>query len=108
MIFPADENGDVLRRMLAAGDDLTKPRDIDFNHVFAKEEEAQRFVDAVRQLGFDKVSHRFWSEKKMWDARVVVFMTPAHADISRIESKFDSLAREFLGRADGWGCLAVQ
>ena len=36
MTFPADDNGDVLRRMLTTGDDLTKPRDIDFDHVFAK------------------------------------------------------------------------
>jgi hypothetical protein len=28
--FPKDENGDVLRRMQADGDDLSKARDIDF------------------------------------------------------------------------------
>lgn len=34
MIYPNDPNGDVLRRMEAEGDNLTKPRDIDFTVVF--------------------------------------------------------------------------
>ena len=33
MEFPDDENGDVLRRMAANGDDLTRPRNIDFTVV---------------------------------------------------------------------------
>jgi hypothetical protein len=107
MSFPADGNGDVLRRMLAAGDDLTKPRDIDFNHVFVKEEEALAFLAAVRRLGYDRASHQFLEAKKLWDARVVVFMMPTHSEVTRVELKFDAVAREFLGRADGWGCLAV-
>lgn len=105
--FPNDENGDVLRRMQATGDHLDQPRDIDFNHVFQKEEEAQQFSDAIRRLGYEKVSYKFWEMKEVWDACVVVFMVPSHAEITRIEQKFDAVAREFFGRADGWGCIAV-
>ncbi len=37
MHLPDDENGDVLRRMMEKGDDLTRPRDIDFSVLFADE-----------------------------------------------------------------------
>ena len=93
--------------MQAVGDDLSKARDIDFNHVFAKDEEAKRFVEAVQRLGHSRASYVFWEEKKLWDARVVVFMVRNHADVTSTESKLDAIAREFLGRGDGWGCLAV-
>jgi hypothetical protein len=44
MLFPDDANGDVLRRMEAGGDDLTRPRNIDFAVVFADESSAEKFV----------------------------------------------------------------
>lgn len=91
--------------MAAAGDDLSKARDIDFNHVFAKEEQAQLFACAVQQLGCARISCHFFEEKNLWDVRVVVFMPPDHEQLSRTEQKFDTMAREFLGRSDGWGCF---
>jgi hypothetical protein len=105
--FPPDENGDVFRRMVENGDQLDKPRDIDFNHIFQKEEEAKSFADAVRRLGYDRSFCRFWKEKNVWDLRIVVFMVPTHADVTRIELQLDAVAHEFLGRADGWGSMAV-
>ncbi|HEX8810644.1 MAG TPA: ribonuclease E inhibitor RraB, partial [Terracidiphilus sp.] len=50
--FPQDANGDVLRRLQSHGDDLTKPRDIDFTVVFPDESAAQSFADDVRKLGY--------------------------------------------------------
>ncbi|MGC2615598.1 MAG: ribonuclease E inhibitor RraB [Terracidiphilus sp.] len=44
MEFPDDENGDVLRRMAANGNDLSLPRNIDFTVVFPNESTAQRFT----------------------------------------------------------------
>jgi len=88
------------------GDDLSKARDIDFNYIFPKEEEAVQFSDATRRLGYERVSHKFWAEKKVWDVLVVVFMLPTHSEITRVEQRLDAVAREFFGRADGWGCLA--
>lgn len=34
--FPNDANGDVLRRMEAQGDDLSRPRNVDFTVIFAE------------------------------------------------------------------------
>lgn len=105
--FPNDLNGDVFRRMRDHGDDLSKPREIDFNHVFQKEEDANRFTDAVRQAGFAKVSYKYEEDLKAWDAQVQIFMLPTHADVTEKESKLDAIARKFDGRADGWGCMQV-
>jgi hypothetical protein len=101
--FPNDPNGHVLRQMQTTGDNLEKPRDIDFEHIFEKEADARQFAEAVRRLGYKKVSIRFSEERNMWDVSIVVFMMPTHA-----ETKLDTIAREFCGRADGWGCMAQE
>jgi len=51
MIHPNDANADVLRRMEARGDDLTKPRNIDFTVVFPDGNSAERFAQHFRALG---------------------------------------------------------
>ena len=50
--FPDDENGDVLRQMQESGDDLSRPREIDFSVVFPGELEAQTMATQFRELGF--------------------------------------------------------
>jgi hypothetical protein len=53
MLFPNDANGDVLRRMEAQGDDLSKPRDVDFTVVFAEANSAEQFAEHFRALGHE-------------------------------------------------------
>jgi len=105
--FPDDSNGDVFRRMRDAGDDLSKSREIDFNRVFQREEDAGRFTDAVRQEGYSKVSCEYADELKAWDARVQILMIPTRVVVTEQESKLDAIARKFGGLADGWGCMHV-
>jgi Regulator of ribonuclease activity B len=52
LIFPNDVNGDVLRRMEARGDDLTRPRNIDFTVVFADAISADQFAEHFLALGY--------------------------------------------------------
>ena len=49
---PNDDNGDVLRRMEFHGDDLTRPRDIDFTVVFPSELSAEAFANHFRAEGY--------------------------------------------------------
>ena len=42
--FPDDENGDVLWQMLEDGDDLSKPREVDFPVIFPTEDAALQFA----------------------------------------------------------------
>jgi hypothetical protein len=48
MIYPDDDNGDVLRRLEKQGDDLTRPRNIDFSVVFPVESAAKQFAEYFR------------------------------------------------------------
>jgi len=107
MEFPNDENGDVLRRLVSSGDDLSKPRDIDFVVVFREEDSAQAFADQIRQLGYQVVVVRTDTAKGLpWDARVVRHMVPDHAAITGFEEQLEALAAPLGGRNDGWGCLS--
>lgn len=108
MTFPDDENGDVLRRMQNKGDDLTKPRDIDFTVVFADENSAGCFASHFKRLGL-RTSIKFSATVKElpWDVIVVKNMVPSHQEIGEFEKELALVARPFGGRNDGWGCFSV-
>lgn len=105
--FPDDENGDVLRRMLRNGDDLTKPREVDFSVVFPSASVAQDFADHFGRLGF-KVSVRESNcvPELPWDVTVSNHMLPTHAGITDFEGTLEAAAVPFGGRNDGWGCFS--
>lgn len=52
LLFPDDENGDVLWQMAQAGDDLSIPREVDFAVIFPSEDDALKF--AVHLLRSDQ------------------------------------------------------
>jgi hypothetical protein len=108
MKYPNDENGDVLRRMEAEGDDLSKPRDIDFTVVFPSEYSAKRFAEYFRERGHTvSVDLAHTVEDCPWNVIVVKNMTPCHDAISSFESDLEEMAITLGGRNDGWGCFAV-
>jgi hypothetical protein len=82
--IPNDENGDVLRRMLRDGDDLSKPRMIDFCYIFPERRQALAFAEMVddREL---EVCISYNEERGMWDAVVKRYMLPTHQDITAFE-----------------------
>ena len=53
MLLPNDANGDVLRRMEAQGDDLSRPGNVDFTVIFADESSAEQFAEHFRALGHE-------------------------------------------------------
>jgi hypothetical protein len=105
--IPNDENGTVLRRMIANGDDLSKPRIIDFCHIFPERRQALAFAEAVddRQL---KVCISFNNIREMWDVIVEKHMVPKHNDITALEHSLAVQAELLGGEADGWGCFSVK
>lgn len=107
MEFPNDENGDVLRRLESPGDDLSRPRDVDFEVVFSQEDAAQAFAEQIRRLGYEAFVEKTNTAPGFpWDARVVRQMVPSHAAISEFERELERLALPLGGRNDGWGCLS--
>jgi hypothetical protein len=79
MIYPDDDNGDVLRRLEGQGDDLTKVRNIDFSVVFPHESAAENFAKHFRAQGY-AASVYFAEEMKYfpWNVTVVKNMVPLH------------------------------
>jgi hypothetical protein len=102
--LPNDVNGDVLRRMLASGDDLSRPRMIDFCFVFPERSDALAFANVFDfDQPDDEVSiSRYENE---WQAVVHRVMSADHAAITRLEALWGSGAGTFRGRPDGWGCM---
>jgi hypothetical protein len=107
MIFPDDDNGDVLRRLEAQGDNLARPRNIDFTVVFPEEGVAERFAEHFRKQGY-VVSVEFAQTVKElpWDVVVVKHMRPSHHEIGDFESTLQEFAGALGGRNDGWGCFS--
>ena len=105
--FPNDDNGDVLRRMEENGDDLTRPRDIEFTVVFLTQEFADAFADHFRRLGHRVSVEETNSVPELpWDVVVVKHMVPSHNEISEFEDTLSTFASPLGGRNDGWGCFA--
>jgi hypothetical protein len=105
-LFPLDENGDVLRRMVQHGDNLNVPRDIDFVVVTPDERAAKRLAEAVRTWGFEVgTEHAGIVPSLPWEVRVVSHMLPTHEGITQLEQRLADEAALVGGRNDGWGCL---
>lgn len=106
--LPEDENGDLLRRLIDGGDDLSRPRDIDFTVVFPDEVCASAFAEKI--LG-ESNELRVNVERTNvvpglpWDVKVSKFMMPDHREITELENYLCKVSVKFGGRNDGWGCF---
>lgn len=108
MTYPSDANGDAVRRMEAEGDDLTKPRSIDFNVVFADESSTEKFAQHFRALGHEaSVEATETKQGYRWDVVVAKRMVPSYDEIASFEGLLQSVAARWNGRNDGWGCFSA-
>jgi hypothetical protein len=104
--IPDDENGYVLKQMLASGDDLSKSRRIDFTVVFPDYNTALQFKELIVRTALDvSVEHTGTVDALPWDVIVSFQMVPNHDEIGAIEARLESVAKGFGGRNDGWGCF---
>ena len=109
MIHPDDNNGDVLRRMEAKGDTLTRPRIIDFNVVFPDQASAEQFAENFREQGYGvSVEDSETEEDFPWDVVVKRNMIPSHREIGDFEALLQGIAGPLGGHNDGWGCITQQ
>lgn len=106
-MLPDDDNGDVLRRMLDDGDDLTKPRDIDFFHVFGDEAKATAFARQLAAREDLAVTPPEVDDEGVWQVTVTAHMPASHASITALEQELAAIGQGHGGFADGWGCMAV-
>ena len=107
MEYPDDPNGDVLRRMQAHGDDLTRPRDVEFTLVFPDQNAAKKFAEHCSTLGYAaSVELTETVEDFPWDVVVIKHMIPSHNEIGTFEDSLQRAALNLGGRNDGWVCLS--
>ena len=104
-MIPDDGNGQVLKRMLEDGDDLSRERGIEFFHVFADEDRANAFAEAASALPDMAVDSPEPDDEDegVWQVCVVRVMVPAHAAITALERELGELAETHGGFSDGWG-----
>lgn len=104
--IPNDENGDVLRQMLESGDDLSKPRDIDFTVVVPEEAAARALAAHFASAGYrTKIKKSGVVLERPWDVVIIKHMVPDHAEITKFEVVLEQAAAPLNGRNDGWGCF---
>jgi hypothetical protein len=100
-------NSDALERIKANGDDLTRPRDVNFTVVFPNESTAQKFAQHFRGLGHQaSVEFSRTVDELPWDVVVVKHMALSQEDIERFEDTLQGIASGLSGRNDGWGCFS--
>jgi hypothetical protein len=108
VIHPDDDNGDVLRRMEAKGDDLRQARDIDFTVVFPEEGLAAQFAEHFRGQGYNvSINGDGPAADFPWDVLVVKHMPPDYEEIRNFETALQEVADTLGGRNDGWGCFTL-
>jgi len=103
--FPEDDNGNVLWQMYEDGDDLGEPHQVEFSIVFKNQEKLeQAALHLLRQE--QQVSFFNDEDGDDWVLTVHVEMIPEHGDVVDLEQWFTSIAEQFEGEYDGWGCMA--
>ena len=112
MPYPNDANGDTLRELEAAGEDLTRSRDVEFYVDFADGSSAEQFAEHFRRLCMRVVvddslaQQKFVCDKFPWTVFVFKHMVPTYAGISNFEILLQSVADRWGGRNSGWGWLS--
>jgi regulator of RNase E activity RraB len=102
--FPRDSDGDVLRGLAAAGNDMSAPMQIEF-YVWARDVTlAQRVAGLVEALGY--ATEVFIDDTS---SRISVYCTremiPQYDLIIQAQKDIDELLRPFDMICDGWGTL---
>ncbi|MBV6573930.1 ribonuclease E inhibitor RraB, partial [Acinetobacter baumannii] len=105
--FPDDDNGNVLWQMVEYGDDLTELHEIEFSIAFQDQQNAEQC--AMHLLYQEQKISLFQDdsvEPNEWIITIFVTMEPEYSDIVDLEQWFSTIAEQFNGEYDGWGCMA--
>lgn len=104
-----DLNAEVIKRMVASGDNMSVARPVDFNHVFSDEASAVSFAAAARSRRLQATIEESGCVPEMpWGVIVTRPMVPEVHAITATERDLESVAESFGGRADGWGCVSMR
>ncbi|WP_425616273.1 ribonuclease E inhibitor RraB [Anatilimnocola sp. NA78] len=104
--FPADADGDALRRVVADGNDLSQPMQVDFPVVFDSLEATPEFVEAARSRGYDVEIGELDDEAdegEKIDVFCVKTMLLTYDAVIACQNELNELSKPYGGFCDGWG-----
>ena len=84
VIFPEDENGDVLYRMARSGDNLCSERAINFSVVFPSASARREFLESLGEEGLEGKPEEGNPDYEPWDVTVTQVMLPTHENITTV------------------------
>ena len=105
-LFSRNETGDALWRMQSGGDDLSKPREIDFFVIFPTEQAALQFAILFLRKKY-KVSMSPYErgESFSWQIGIHPILIPTYVNVVALEDLLATEAEILDGKNDGWGCF---
>ncbi len=103
--FPTDSNGNMLWHMALEGDDLNRPREIQFSVIFSSQELALQFGE-VLLANNQKLSFCPYLEnpEHPWEITAYPEMPASYDNIIGYQMLLENQARKFDGIYDGWYC----
>lgn len=104
IVFPNDENGDVLRLMQSKGFDFSNEYVFEYEHIFKEKDLAQKFAEEIERQNM-KSEMSFYQATSAWNVKVKVKHFPTHSKITEMENTLEIIAKTFGGKKDGWGVL---
>lgn len=100
--IPDDLDGQVLKQLIAAGSDLSKPHDVEFFLYFSDEERASRAYGELTADGFAGKVDRA-AKGSQWLCFVSKRIIPSHPAMVALRRRMEDLAKAGGGEYDGWG-----
>lgn len=107
-LFPNDNNGDALWKMLQDGDDLTEHREIEFSVIFPSEKLALQFgqllLENNQKLSFCPFPD---SDEYPWEITAYPDMPATYENITAYQHLLESSCDPLQGKFDGWYCVSA-
>jgi len=100
--YPADADGDALRRVAASGNDMSQPMTIDFSIAAPHEAAARAVAAATEALGFDPSIYQD-PDKGTWSVTCSKSMLATYAGVLAAQAQLAQVARAHASACEGWG-----
>lgn len=107
-LFPQDNIGDALWKMLQQGDDLSRIREIEFSVLFQSEQQALKYgqllLENNQKLSFSPFQG---DEDYPWEITAYPEVEASYENITAYEELLSNSAVPFKGKYDGWYCVST-
>lgn len=107
-LFPKDNTGDALWKMLQDGDDLTESREIEFSVIFPNQELSLKFGHLLLENN-QKLSFCDFPDSKEfpWEITAYPEMPATYENISAYQHLLETSSAPLKGKFDGWYCVSA-